>query len=45
MEPLILFIRDDVAKSSIGEKKYEKYLPYLLTIFFFILFNNLLGII
>jgi len=45
LEPLILFIRDDVAKSSIGEKKYERYLPYLLTIFFFILFNNLVGII
>ena len=45
LEPLILFIRDDVAKSSIGEKKYEKYMPYLLTIFFFILLNNLLGII
>ncbi len=45
LEPLILFIRDDVAKSSIGEKNYEKYLPYLLTIFFFILLNNLLGII
>jgi F-type H+-transporting ATPase subunit a len=45
LEPVILFIRDDVAKSSIGEKKYEKYLPYLLTIFFFILFNNLMGII
>jgi F-type H+-transporting ATPase subunit a len=45
LEPLILFIRDDVAKSSIGEKKYEKYLPYLLTIFFFIFFNNILGII
>jgi len=45
LEPVILFIRDDVAKSSIGEKRYEKYLPYLLTIFFFILFNNLLGII
>jgi F-type H+-transporting ATPase subunit a len=45
MEPLILFIRDDVAKSSIGEEKYERYLPFLLTIFFFILFNNLLGII
>jgi F-type H+-transporting ATPase subunit a len=45
LEPLILFIRDDVAKSSIGEKRYEKYLPYLLTIFFFIFFNNLLGII
>ena len=45
MEPLIVFIRDDIAKSSIGEKKYEKYLPYLLTIFFFIFFNNILGLI
>jgi len=45
LEPVILFIRDDVAKSSIGEKRYERYLPYLLTIFFFILFNNLLGIV
>ncbi len=45
MEPLIIFIRDDIAKSSIGEKNYEKYLPFLLTIFFFILFNNLLGLI
>jgi len=45
LEPLILFVRDDVAKSSIGEKRYEKYMPYLLTIFFFILLNNLLGII
>ncbi len=45
LEPLILFIRDDVAKSSIGEKKYEKYVPFLLTIFFFIFLNNLMGII
>ena len=45
LEPLILFIRDDVAKTSIGEKKYEKFLPYLLTIFFFIFFNNLLGLV
>lgn len=44
-EPLIVFIRDEVAKSSIGEKKYEKYVPFLLTIFFFIFFNNLLGLI
>jgi F-type H+-transporting ATPase subunit a len=44
-EPLIIFIRDDIVKSSIGEKRYEKYLPYLLTLFFFIFFNNLLGII
>lgn len=45
LEPLILFIRDDVAKSSIGEKKYEKYMPFLLTIFFFIFLNNLLGLV
>jgi F-type H+-transporting ATPase subunit a len=44
LEPLILFVRDDVAKASIGPK-YEKYTPYLLTIFFFIFFNNLFGII
>ncbi|MBN2236696.1 MAG: F0F1 ATP synthase subunit A [Bacteroidales bacterium] len=45
LEPFIVFIRDDIAKESIGEKKYEKYVPYLLTIFFFIFFNNLLGLI
>jgi F-type H+-transporting ATPase subunit a len=45
LEPLILFIRDDVVKASIGEKHYEKYLPYLLTLFFFIFFNNLLGLV
>ncbi len=45
LEPLILFIRDDVAKASIGEKRYEKYLPFLLTLFFFIFFNNLLGLV
>ncbi|MCF8368105.1 MAG: F0F1 ATP synthase subunit A [Bacteroidales bacterium] len=45
LEPLIIFIRDDVAKASIGEKKYEKYLPFLLTLFFFIFFNNLLGLV
>jgi F-type H+-transporting ATPase subunit a len=45
LEPLILFIRDDVAKASIGEKNYEKYLPFLLTLFFFIFFNNLFGLV
>ncbi len=44
-EPLIIFVRDDIAKPAIGEKKYEKFLPYLLTIFFFIFINNLLGLI
>jgi F-type H+-transporting ATPase subunit a len=45
LEPLILFVRDDIARSSLGEKKYEKYLPYLLTIFFFIFLGNLIGLI
>jgi F-type H+-transporting ATPase subunit a len=45
MEPIIIFIRDDIAKSSIGEKKYEKFMPFLLTVFFFIFFNNLFGLI
>jgi F-type H+-transporting ATPase subunit a len=45
LEPLIIFVRDDIAKSSIGEKKYEKFMPFLLTVFFFIFFNNLFGLI
>jgi F-type H+-transporting ATPase subunit a len=45
MEPIVLFIRDDVVKASIGEEKYQKYLPYLLTVFFFILINNVMGLI
>ena len=44
-EVLIIYIRDEIAKPSIGEKKYEKYLPYLLTLFFFIFLNNVLGLI
>jgi len=44
MEPLVLFIRDDIAKASI-QKNHEKYLPYLLTVFFFIFLNNLLGLV
>ncbi len=45
MEPLIVFVRDDIALVNIGEKKYMKFMPYLLTVFFFIWFNNLLGLI
>jgi F-type H+-transporting ATPase subunit a len=44
-EPVVLFIRDDVAIPSIGHKKFEKFMPYLLTLFFFILFLNLFGLI
>jgi len=45
VEPIILFVRDDVAKSAIGEHKYQKYMPYLLTAFFFIFLNNLMGLV
>ena len=45
LEVLILFVRDEIAIPSIGEKKYAKYLPYLLTLFFFIFLNNILGLI
>lgn len=45
MEPLIVFVRDDIAKANIGEKKYKKYLPYILTVFFFVYISNMLGLI
>jgi F-type H+-transporting ATPase subunit a len=45
LEPVILFIRDDIAIPNIGDHKYEKFMPYLLTVFFFILINNLMGLI
>ena len=45
LEPLILFIRDEVAVPSIGEKKADRYLPFLLTTFFFIFLCNLLGLV
>ncbi len=44
IEPVITFVRDDVARPSLG-KNANKYLPYLLTVFFFILINNLFGMI
>jgi len=43
-EAMIVFIRDEVAKPTMGEK-YERFLPYLLTAFFFILFANLFGLV
>ena len=45
IEPLIVFVRDDIAKANIDEHKYKKYVPFLLTIFFFILVSNLTGLI
>lgn len=45
LEPVILFVRDDIAIPNIGHQRYERYMPYLLTAFFFILINNLMGLI
>lgn len=44
-EPLILFVRDDIAKDNIGEKYYMKFYPYIAAVFFFILGLNLFGLI
>ncbi|MES1218261.1 MAG: F0F1 ATP synthase subunit A [Bacteroidota bacterium] len=44
LEPVITFVRDEVAKPNLGHKA-DKYLPYLLTVFFFILINNIFGLI
>ena len=43
LEPLIIFVRDEIAIPNIGEKHYKKYMSYLLTVFFFIWFLNLAG--
>ena len=43
-EPIVLYIRDDIARPNIGEKRYKKYMPFLLTIFFFIWFLNMFGL-
>ncbi len=45
LEPLVIFVRDDIAKENIGGGKHEKFVPYLLTVFFLILINNVLGLI
>lgn len=44
IEPVITFVRDEVAKPNLGDR-YKKYFPYLITVFFFILINNLVGLI
>jgi F-type H+-transporting ATPase subunit a len=44
LEPIILYIRDDIAIPNIGVKHYKKYMSYLLTVFFFIWIINLLGL-
>jgi F-type H+-transporting ATPase subunit a len=44
LEPIIIFVRDDIARPNLGYK-YERFMPYLLTVFFFIWFNNMLGLV
>ncbi len=43
-EAMILFIRDEVARPAIGGHGADRFLPFLWTVFFFVLFNNLIGI-
>lgn len=45
LELLILFVRDDIAIPNIGKKSYKRFMPYLLSTFFFIWLNNLLGLL
>ncbi|GLU43184.1 F0F1 ATP synthase subunit A [Allomuricauda sp. NBRC 101325] len=44
LEPLVLFVRDEIAIPNIGDHKYKKYMSYLLTVFFFVWIINLLGL-
>lgn len=45
MEPFFVFLRDEISIPMIGEKHYEKFQPFIMTVFFFILFCNLFGLI
>ena len=44
LEPLVIYVRDEIARPNIGEKKYRRYMGFLLTVFFFIWILNLLGL-
>ncbi len=44
LEPIIIFVRDEIARPNLGDK-YAKFMPYLLTVFFFIWMNNVLGLV
>ncbi|MES2747151.1 MAG: F0F1 ATP synthase subunit A [Bacteroidota bacterium] len=43
-EPIVLYVRDEIAIPNIGEKHYKKYMSHLLTVFFFIWFLNIFGL-
>ncbi|MFD2551559.1 F0F1 ATP synthase subunit A [Bizionia sediminis] len=44
LEPLVIYVRDEIARPNIGEKKYRKFMGFLLTVFFFIWILNILGL-
>ena len=44
LEPIVLYVRDEIARPNIGEKHYKKYMSYLLTVFFFVWIVNLFGL-
>jgi F-type H+-transporting ATPase subunit a len=44
LEPLVIYVRDEIARPNIGEHKYKRYMSFLLTVFFFIWILNLLGL-
>lgn len=44
LEPLVIYVRDEMARPNIGDKKYKKFMPYLLSVFFLIFLLNLLGL-
>ena len=44
LEPIIVYVRDDIARPNIGEKHYKRYMSFLLTVFFFVWIINLLGL-
>ncbi len=44
LEPIIIFVRDEIAKPNIGDKHYKRYMSYLLTVFFFVWLVNLFGL-
>ncbi|AJH13309.1 MULTISPECIES: F0F1 ATP synthase subunit A [Myroides] len=44
LEPMVLYVRDEMAIPNIGKDKYKKFMPYLLSVFFLIFLLNLLGL-
>lgn len=43
LEPIVMYVKDEIAIPNIGEKHYKRFMPYLLTVFFFIWLMNILG--